>query len=482
MKALSLSLRCRGLGLSFLLFSPLLAQSAVLVAFDGIDLGNRSKSYLFNLKPIDVVADFSEASWTGPWSSTLAVPAANLTGIKSDGSLVSRASLLPLKPQGITITAQDNTTITTLIDHQGTRTSSLVTSGLYLVNPANQQPVELAKIVNGAVTFPNAVFPSSGNLTLPTTLNFASGGVLTSAYHGSLLLDGGYDNSLTAERAVVLGGRANRATGEGSVVIGGFNYAGYENRAAGTGSTIIGSGASRAVGAYSSIIGGNGIHMLGVNANYNTVVGGVAHSFGEGSGSYNAVIGGYGHRFESGGHVTFIGGGESHTIRNGGWRLALLGGTNNTLENVMGATIIGGLRNQIRSTNFNDNENLSVVIGGQDNVIIDTSHSIILGGGSNQTTAYSSATLVAQGGRATGSNQVVTGRYNKVDSSQALIIGNGISDATRRDAFTVDFGGNVKAAGSIDATGTVKADSLEVKTFRITSPQGNIPMGAFSGD
>lgn len=246
--------------------------------------------------------------------------------------------------------------------------------------------------------------------------------------------------------------------------------------AGGVGSTIIGSGASSTAGAYSSIIGGNGVKMQGVNSNYNHVLGGVAHTFAAGAGSYNAIVGGYGHTFASGGHVSFIGGGEAHTIRNGGWRLAILGGTHNTLDNVMNATLVGGQHNQILSSSFASEENLSVVAGGHSNVVQNATNAIILGGRGNLVTAYSGVILAAQGGRATGANQVVMGRFNREDNTQALIVGKGTAENQRSDALKVDFNGNVEAAG------TVKAAAVEAPSLRLTTPQGNISMGAFVGD
>ncbi len=441
-------------------------------------MGHQPKSYIFNMKPIDLQADFNETSWTQYWSSALAVPAANLTGVKPDATLVGRTNLIPLKPQSLTVTATDNTTVTTLIDNLGTRTASLVAGRLYLVNPANQQPVEVASIVNGVLTFPvNAVFPSAGGNPVQTgTLLYPNGSGLSSTLAGSLLLDAGSGNTLTATRAVVLGGNSNRGVADGSVIIGGYNYPSYENVAGGVGSTIIGSGASSTAGAYSSIIGGNGVKMQGVNSNYNHVLGGVAHTFAAGAGSYNAIVGGYGHTFASGGHVSFIGGGEAHTIRNGGWRLAILGGTHNTLDNVMNATLVGGQHNQILSSSFASEENLSVVAGGHSNVVQNATNAIILGGRGNLVTAYSGVILAAQGGRATGANQVVMGRFNREDNTQALIVGKGTAENQRSDALKVDFNGNVEAAG------TVKAAAVEAPSLRLTTPQGNISMGAFVGD
>ena len=79
---------------------------------------------------------------------------------------------------------------------------------------------------------------------------------------------------------------------------------------------------------------------------------------------------------------------------------------------------------------------------------------------------------------AAGTHQHVEGRYNVEDNSNqyAHIIGNGTSDSNRSNAYTVDWDGNVDAAGTItgasvgDANGTLAdlRDSVSLKTMRLT--------------
>lgn len=61
---------------------------------------------------------------------------------------------------------------------------------------------------------------------------------------------------------------------------------------------------------------------------------------------------------------------------------------------------------------------------------------------------------------AQGINQVVMGKYNLTDKTSALIIGNGNSTATRSNAMTIGFDGNVWVAGEI----TVGADKKKLIT------------------
>jgi len=86
-----------GLGLSaaVLLSSLVAAQADPWYAGEGIDMGHMPKSYIFHMKPIDITADFNETSWTQYWSSGLAVPGANLTGMRPDAQPTSNVTWRP---------------------------------------------------------------------------------------------------------------------------------------------------------------------------------------------------------------------------------------------------------------------------------------------------------------------------------------------------------------------------------------------------
>lgn len=59
-----------------------------------------------------------------------------------------------------------------------------------------------------------------------------------------------------------------------------------------------------------------------------------------------------------------------------------------------------------------------------------------------------------QGTIARGDSQTAIGRYNVADSTSALIIGNGADGGNRSNALTVDWSGNVDAAGDVRAGGS----------------------------
>ena len=56
-----------------------------------------------------------------------------------------------------------------------------------------------------------------------------------------------------------------------------------------------------------------------------------------------------------------------------------------------------------------------------------------------------------EGTQANGEAQTTLGRYNVTDTTSAVIIGNGTTNNTRSNALTVDWSGNVGAAGKVDA-------------------------------
>lgn len=63
---------------------------------------------------------------------------------------------------------------------------------------------------------------------------------------------------------------------------------------------------------------------------------------------------------------------------------------------------------------------------------------------------------------AKGRDQVAFGRFNADDSSQALIIGNGTADDARSNALTVDWSGNIWAAGKAALSGAIEAASAAI--------------------
>lgn len=60
-------------------------------------------------------------------------------------------------------------------------------------------------------------------------------------------------------------------------------------------------------------------------------------------------------------------------------------------------------------------------------------------------------------------DQTVIGKYNQALKKLALIIGNGTNDSNRSNALTVDWSGNVNAAGNVNANGGTMTGTLKVK-------------------
>ena len=75
------------------------------------------------------------------------------------------------------------------------------------------------------------------------------------------------------------------------------------------------------------------------------------------------------------------------------------------------------------------------------------------------TTTASGANAVALGTntKAEADNQVVIGAYNEKDDNQAFIVANGTADSNRSNKFTVSKNGDVKALGTLETNGNIKA-------------------------
>lgn len=93
-----------------------------------------------------------------------------------------------------------------------------------------------------------------------------------------------------------------------------------------------------------------------------------------------------------------------------------------------------------------------------------------------ETTASGSASHAQNRGTiAQGTNQTALGKYNVADSTSALIIGNGTADNARSNALTVDWQGNVEAAGNVTAANidaspteeTVQLSNATATTFSV---------------
>ena len=97
------------------------------------------------------------------------------------------------------------------------------------------------------------------------------------------------------------------------------------------------------------------------------------------------------------------------------------------------------------------------------------------------TTIASGVNSVALGSHTTASeaNQVVIGQYNAEDTEQAFIIANGEDDSNKSNKFTVSYDGDVKALGTLETKGSIKAtgttaNGLELGTNNIEGSYGSI--------
>jgi len=71
---------------------------------------------------------------------------------------------------------------------------------------------------------------------------------------------------------------------------------------------------------------------------------------------------------------------------------------------------------------------------------------------------------------AVGETQTAIGKYNATDNTSALIIGNGTADDARSNALTVDWSGNVSAAGAVSATDGTFTGALSADSATLANP------------
>lgn len=96
------------------------------------------------------------------------------------------------------------------------------------------------------------------------------------------------------------------------------------------------------------------------------------------------------------------------------------------------------------------------------------------------------------GTKAASDNQTAIGKYNIEDANDdfALIVGNGTADDARSNALTVDWNGNVEAAGDVtdgsgntlSAIASLLSGALKVQSLQIISSSTTIAAGGNTGD
>jgi hypothetical protein len=385
---------------------------------------------------------------------------------------------------------------TTLISPNGIDTNSLMTDALYLVNPAGGGLLPVATVNNGVVTFPqNAAFPANGSLTLPASVTLGGITLGSSASSGTFqAADPTADMTATGWRAVAIGGRNGTASGTGAVVIGGGWYDNTPNNIAdGENTTIIGSGASQASATFASIIGSLGSQILSNHAHgaYNSIIGGGGHLMSATAGGYNTIIAGGNNEFVSGGYSSAIIAGAFNQITNGNYYQAIIASESSSLGYARGSAIIGGYNLDIGSR-VNDYSQNAIVAGRDNTVASGVVTGTVIGGWGNSITVGQSNAVIAgqnatnsgqislvtgEGTAATGWAQFVGGRYNTQVANGAFIIGNGSNANSRSNALSLDFNGNLVAAGAVSAASVASSGVVQAGSANVT---GQVQAGSVS--
>ncbi len=243
-----------------------------------------------------------------------------------------------------------------------------------------------------------------------------------------IVLVGGYDNKAAEEGTFVGGGAKNFAKEEFSIILGGT-----QNEANLDYATVLG-GKENIAGADYSIIAGGISNEIVTYSDASSILGGEDNRI---SGSHSVLSNGKGNIIEA--LYSFIGSGKANYIIN--------------LVQETFSSIVGGQQNSIYSK-------WSFIGGGGNNTASGNLSFIGAGGGLSSTTlgnitnASASAIPAGIGLVADGTTQTIMGHFNKflgnpsVDYSlllgedRLLIIGNGIDNARRTNAFEVSENGH----------------------------------------
>ena len=110
---------------------------------------------------------------------------------------------------------------------------------------------------------------------------------------------------------------------------------------------------------------------------------------------------------------------------------------------------------------ISSNATKSVLFG---NGIISASNSFVFGDGAVNA-QYGIA--MGQGLLVSSENQFAIGKYNLSSENTAFVIGNGDNSSNRSNALTVDWNGDLKAAGSVETTSVILSSPNGTK-FKVT--------------
>jgi hypothetical protein len=305
-------------------------------------------------------------------------------------------------------------------------TSTATGSFVTVFGSGNTSTADFTFIGGGKNNVSNSSFSIVGNGTGNTAYS----------YHNIII--GGIDNKLygNTNYSIIGGGSGNQMlqlqpSNHFSTIINGEN-----NVIGGNISThsLIGGGSGNTISGSYSFIGGGAFNKTdgGFFGGYDSVVGGKNNSltysfFGLiGGGQNNNIIGGSG----ASPYGSSIAGGFNNTITKGiegiGSSYSVIaGGSGNTISATVGGSILGGMRNLVKSQNATQKYGTivsgldnythrvlnSTIVGGQSNNLLLTENSTILGGTSN------SITNNVIGGSSTDNMAIVAGSNNTITSS-----------------------------------------------------------------
>ena len=90
--------------------------------------------------------------------------------------------------------------------------------------------------------------------------------------------------------------------------------------------------------------------------------------------------------------------------------------------------------------------------------------------GNNTEASGANAVALGSNTKAEADNQVVIGAYNEKDDNQVFIVANGTADDNRSNKFTVSKNGDVKALGTLETNGSIKATGDSNNDLELGTP------------
>jgi len=312
--------------------------------------------------------------------------------------------------------------------------NSFIGCGEYNINKGSQSNIvggqnntnngDINSIVGGKYNYIN----SSGN---GNNLNFIGGGgfnaIGTTADNS--FIGGGYSNTITNNKAVIVGGRINFNSGYLAALVGGVG-----NTLMGQGS-FLGGGQSGYCSGNESFLGGG---CGNINKSYRGLIVGGQSNY-NGPLTHGSIVGGFNNT--NMGQKGFLGGGQSN--HNGGYR----------------SVIGGGFQNQIIGSGI-----------GTGSTGVDS----FIGGGFNNTISIANATIPGGVGlllQDTNSfARAAVGQYNLENNgpsgtigsnARIFVVGNGGGTGSRSNAFSVDHFGNAVAQMAFLTSGADYAEYFE---------------------